>query len=140
MKVPEQIVAYIAGQPEPKRGELQTLHRLTLKALPACKVWFDSGINSEGRTVSNPTIGYGVQTIRYADGKTREFFRIGLSANTTGISVYILGLKDKGILSKKFGKALGKASVTGYCIKFRHLKDIDIRVLEAAIRFGGGPE
>jgi len=59
-----------------------------------------------------------------------------LSANTTGISVYILGLKDKTYLAQTYGKELGKASVTGYCIKFKNLKDININTLEAAIRYG----
>jgi hypothetical protein len=138
VNVREQIETYIAGQPEPKRSDLQTLHALTLKALPACRLWFESGKNSEGKTVSNPNIGYGLHTIKYADGKTREFFRIGLSANKTGISVYILGLKDRTYLAKKYGKALGKASVTGYCIRFRRLEDIDTQILEAALRDGGG--
>jgi hypothetical protein len=31
---------------------------------------------------------------------------------------------------------LGKASVSGYCIKFKTLKDINTDVLEAAIRYG----
>ena len=68
--------------------------------------------------------------------ETREFYRIGLSANKTGISVYILGLEDKTYLSVTYGKDLGKASVTGYCIRFKTLKDINIDVLEATIRFG----
>jgi len=59
-----------------------------------------------------------------------------MSANTTGISVYIMGLKDKKYLSGTFGKKLGKASVSGYCIKFRTLKNINIDILEEAIRFG----
>src|SRR5665213_2739582 len=92
--------------------------------------------NSDNKTVNNPTIGYGLYTIKYADGKTRDFFQIGLSANATGISVYILGIKDKTYLSQTFGKDLGKASVTGYCIKFKTLKNINIDVLEKAIRYG----
>ena len=59
-----------------------------------------------------------------------------MSANTTGISVYIIGITDKTYLAKTYGKKLGKASVTGYCIKFKTLKDINIDVLEAAIRYG----
>ncbi len=35
-----------------------------------------------------------------------------------------------------YGKELGKASVTGYCIRFKTLKDINIDILEAAIRYG----
>ena len=88
------------------------------------------------KTVSNPNIGYGSYTIKYANGTSREFFQIGLSANTTGISVYILGLEDKTWLAQTYGTRLGKASVTGYCIKFKALKNINIDVLEAAVRDG----
>lgn len=136
MNVQEQIEEYITGQPQPKRSDMQELHHLTLQALPGCKLWFDNGKNSENKTVSNPTIGYGVHTIKYADGKTREFFQIGLSANKAGISVYILGIKGKTYLSKTYGKKLGKANVTGYCIRFKTLKDINIDILVAAIRYG----
>jgi hypothetical protein len=103
--------------------------------MPACKLWFLDGKNSEGKTVSNPNIGYGSDTMKYADGTTREFYQIGLSANKTGISVYILGIEDKKYLAETYGKDLGKASVTGYCIRFKTLKDININVLEAAIRY-----
>ncbi len=136
MDVQEQINAYINSQPQPKQSDMQALHGHILQVLTGCKLWFEDGKNSEGKTVSNPNIGYGSYTITYADGKTREFFQIGLSANTTGISVYILGIKDKTYLSQTFGKEIGKASVTGYCIKFKSLKDININVLETAIRRG----
>jgi len=136
MNVQEQIEAYIASQPEPKRGDLQALHRLILQTMPGCKVWFLDGKNGEGKVVSNPNIGYGSRTIRYADGTTREFYQIGLSANTAGISVYILGIKDKAYLAQTYGKQLGKASVTGYCIKFKTLQAINPDVLAAAIRSG----
>ena len=136
MNVKEEIKEYITNLPEPKRGEIQELHLRILKVLPGCKLWFDNGKNSENKTVANPTIGYGFFTIKYADGKTKDFFQIGLSANKTGISVYILGLKDKTYLVQTYGKQLGKASVTGYCIKFKTLKDINVDILEAAIRYG----
>jgi hypothetical protein len=136
MNVQEQIKEYITSQPEPKRSEIQELHNHILQVLPGCKLWFDNGKNSENKTVSNPNIGYGFYTIKYADGKTRDFFQVGLSANTTGISVYILGIKDKTYLAQTYGKEIGKASVTGYCIKFKTLKDIKIDILEAAIRYG----
>ena len=136
MNVQEQINTYIASQPEPKRSEMQALHQRTLEVSPACKLWFNDGKNSDGKIIANPNIGYGFYTIKYADGTTKEFYRIGLSANTTGISVYILGLKDKTYLAQTYGTKLGKASVTGYCIKFKTLKDINTDVLEAAIRYG----
>src|ERR1051326_5784951 len=127
MNVQEQIKEYINSQPESKRNDMQELHRLTLSLSPKCKLWFFDGKNSEGRIISNPNIGYGFQTLKYANGKTMEWFRIGISGNKTGISVYILGLKDKTYLIKTYGKKIGKASVTGYCIKFKTLKDIQIQ-------------
>ena len=136
MNVQEQIKKYIASQPEPKQSDMQTLHRLILQLVPADRLWFLDGKNTENKTVSNPNIGYGSQHINYADGTTREFYQIGLSANKTGISVYILGTKDKKYLAQTFGKKIGKASVTSYCIKFKTLKDINIDILASAIRYG----
>ncbi len=134
MTVQEQIDEYIHSQPEPKRGDMQELHDIIQKLCPACKLWFLDGKDSAGKTVSNPNIGYGSQTMNYADGTTREFYQIGLSANKTGISVYILGIEDKKYLAQTYGQTIGKASVTGYCIKFKSLKDINTDVLTAAIR------
>jgi hypothetical protein len=136
MNVQEQISQYITSQPEPKRSDMQKLHMLTLQVLPECKLWYDDGKNAENKTISNPTIGYGSHIMKYANGKTREFFQIGMCANKTGISIYILGIKDKTYLAHTYGKELGKASVSGYCIRFNNLKDININLLEAAIRYG----
>ena len=136
MNVQEEIKRYITSLPEPKRSEMQELHRITLQVSPQCKVWFFDGRNKGNKIVSNPNIGYGFQSLKYAGGETREWFQIGISANTTGISVYILGIDDKTYLVRTYGKKLGKASVTGYCIKFKSLKDIYINILETAIRYG----
>jgi hypothetical protein len=136
MDLQEQIKAYIDSQPESKRSDMQELHRIILQVKSDCKLWFLDGKNGEGKIVSNPNIGYGAYTIKYANGTSKEFYQIGLSANTTGISVYIMGIEDKKYLAENYGKTLGKASVTGYCIKFKSLKDIDVNVLEAAIKFG----
>lgn len=136
MSVQEQIKKYISSQPEPKRSDLQALHRFILQVIPKCKLWFLDGKDNKGKIVSNPNIGYGSYTIKYADGTTREFYQIGLSANTTGISVYIMGIKDKAYLARTYGKELGKATVTGYCIRFKTLKDINMDILEASIQYG----
>jgi hypothetical protein len=136
MNVQEQIEAYITSQPEPKRRDMQALHRIIQEVMPACKLWFLDGKNSDNKTVSNPNIGYGLQTINYTDGTNREFYQIGLTATTTGISIYIIGLKDKKYLAQTYGEKLGKASVTGYCIKFKALKNINTDILQAAIQDG----
>lgn len=136
MTVKAQIKDYISCQPEAKRKDMQELHSMIQKLMPKCKLWFLDGKNEAGKVVSNPNIGYGLQNMKLAGGKTREFYQIGLSANTTGISVYILGIEDKSYLAKAFGKKMGKAKVTGYCIKFKAVKDINTDVLQEAIRYG----
>jgi hypothetical protein len=136
MNIQDQIQEYIAEQTEPKRSDMQTLHNAILALKPDCQLWFLDGKNSENKVVSNPNIGYGQQTMRYADGTSKAFYQIGISVNTTGISVYILGIKDKNYLADTYKEKLGKASISGYCIKFKSLKAIDIEVLKAAIQYG----
>ena len=136
MSVLQDINAYIASQPEAKRSDMHALYRSILKLMPKARLWFLDGKDEKGKVVSNPNIGYGVRTIQYADGKTKEFYQIGISGNTTGISVYIMGIDDKKYLPDTYAKQLGKASVTGYCIKFKALKDIDVDVLYKAIQDG----
>lgn len=138
MSIQTAINAYLASQPEAKRNDMQQLDTIIRKCLPKCKLWFLDGKDDTGKVVSNPNIGYGNYTMKYAGGKTRDFYQVGLSANTTGISVYIMGIPDKTYLAKTYGKTLGKARVTGYCIKFKALKDIHLNVLEDAIRYGVG--
>lgn len=135
MNIQEQIKEYIYNLPEPKRNEMLELHHTILQVMPSCKLWFLDGKNSENKIVSNPNIGYGFYTIKYADGTTKEFYQIGLSANKTGISVYILGISDKTYLAKTYGEKIGKANVTGYCIKFKSIKDINTMVLQEAIQY-----
>jgi hypothetical protein len=101
MNVQEQIKNYITSQPEKKRSNMHELHRIILQIMPACKLWFLDVKDDKGKTVSNPDIGYGFYTIKYADETTREFYQIGLSGNTSGISVYVLGIKDKTYLGIK---------------------------------------
>lgn len=139
MTIEDQIKNYIASQPEPKQTDMEQLHHQIMEIMPACKLWFLDGKNNENKTVANPNIGYGLHTIKYADGKTREFYQIGMSANTTGISIYILGIEDKKYLADTYAAKLGKASVSGYCIKFKSLKDINIAVLKEAIVDGIKP-
>ncbi|MDO9337596.1 MAG: DUF1801 domain-containing protein [Caulobacter sp.] len=136
MSAQDEIETYLVGQPEPKQGDLRALDALIRRLMPGCQLRFLDGRNAEGKTVTNPNIGYGSRETRYSDGSIREFYQIGLSGNASGISVYILGLDDKAYLARTFGETLGKAKVTGYCIRFKALKDVDLDVLAAAIRSG----
>jgi hypothetical protein len=103
MNVHTQITHHPAAQPDRKRADLQTLHTMILRLMSDCRLWFLDSKDEDGRTVSNPSIGYGLLTRTYADGRTRDFYQIGLSANTSGISVYIMGLEDRTYLAKTWG-------------------------------------
>jgi hypothetical protein len=135
MSVINQINNYIASQPEAKRLDMQALHELIIKIVPNGTLWFLDGKNETQKVVANPNIGYGTLTLTYADGSTKTFYKIGLSANTTGISVYLMGIPDKNYLAQNFAPKIGKASVTGYCIKFKKLSDIDLPTLTEAISY-----
>ena len=136
MSVQGQIKKFMDSLPEPKRSDIELLHKHILLLLPKCKLWFLDGKDDNGKIVSNPNIGYGLQKIKYVDGKTKTFYQIGISTNSTGISIYIMGMEDKKRLPETYGKIIGKASVTGYCIKFKRPKDINLDILASAIREG----
>lgn len=136
MNITSQITQYINSLPAANGADLLALHNRMLEVMPDARLWFLDGKDASGKVLSNPNIGYGMQKMQYADGKTKDFYQIGLSANTTGISVYIMGLPNKKHLPETYAQTIGKASVTGYCIKFKSLKDIDVQVLESAILDG----
>lgn len=136
MKTIDRIKAFFSSLPEQKREEMQQLHESIRALLPESKIWFLDGKDEQGKIVTNPNIGYGIQSRNYADGRKEDFYQDGISPNTTGISVYIMGLKDKTYLPSTYKDIIGKATVTGYCIKFKTLRDIDLKVLEQAIMDG----
>lgn len=139
MSVREQIDRYIDDQSPAKSKEMRDLHRRILQISPDAKLWFLDGRNDSGKVVSNPNIGYGSETLSYATGDSRAFYKVGLSANTSGLSVYVMGLKDRKYLSETYGSRLGKAKVTGYCITFKSIKDLDLSVLEEVVADAMGP-
>ena len=77
MRIQQQILDYIATQTESKRNDVQILHDRILQALPKCKLWFLTGKDATGKVVTNPQIGYGIQTITNASGKSKSFYQIG---------------------------------------------------------------
>lgn len=105
---------YIQKVEEPKRAELQQLHDLIRTTLPDFKPVMISGF-----------LGYG--PFHYK-GKTSEgeWFRVGLAANKTGISIYICAGDEQGYFPEQAKDRLGKASVGRSCIRFKKLADINL--------------
>ena len=136
MTIDDRISRYLEAIPEPKQSDMRRLHSTILEMDPGCKLWFLDGKDKSGKVVSNPSLGYGTLSKQYANGKSKELFQAGISANSAGLSVYIMGLDDKNYLQEKYGGSIGKANVTGYCIKFKSLKDINLDILKVAIKDG----
>lgn len=134
MDTQEQIQKYLSELPVKKRADMDTLHSLIKQAQPQCKVWFLGGKDETGKVIANPNIGYGQQTLKLAGGKSRPFYQIGISANASGISIYMMGLADKKYLIETYESKIGKASVTSYCVKFKTLADLNMDVLMSAVR------
>ncbi len=131
-----QIKTFISSQIPSKQQDLLLLNELLLQLMPEAKRTFFDGLNEEGKVVANPTIGYGERTLYYVDGSSKDSFRIGVSANKTGISIYLIGLEDHDYLKKHFADKMGKASVSAYCIRFKSLKDLDLNVLKEVLTYG----
>lgn len=129
----ERIAQYLHGLDTDKREAMRTLHALVSKIMPGCMLWFSDGRNVAGGIVPGPCIGYGSRIIRYTNGTTREVFRAGISATNSGLSLHLFGMPDKTALARKYAATIGRATVTGYCIKFQKLKDVNLRVLEKAL-------
>lgn len=135
MDTKEQIAAHLTTLKASKGRELTELYQMILVEMGEPILHFFDGKNEEGKVVANPTIGFGQTRLTYANVSFQDTFKLGISANATGISIYVLGLKDKNILQEKFGNRLGKAKITGYCVRFKKLGDLDKTVLAALISF-----
>jgi len=125
----ESVDAYLGSHPEPKRTDLCCLHEKFKSLFPGQPVSYFDGLDDNGKVVANPTLGYGSHTHKSANGASKKVFKLGLSANKTGISIYVMGIADKMLLQSMFQDRLGKAKVTRYCIRFGKLADIDVNLL-----------
>ena len=136
METNTQINTFIDSLSEETAADLRALHALMLQWIPNGKLWFDNGLNADNKVVTNPTIGYGSYPHTFANNTTKELFQIGISATKSGISVYVMGIRKKLNIAQAFGEKLGKAKVSGYCISFKKLEDLNLNALEEVVRVG----
>ncbi len=134
MKIEEQIDHHLNALPKEKGDELRLLFDIIRNEIPKAQLHFFDGKNAEGKVVANPTIGFGNCRLHYADGRHQDTFRLGISANSTGLSIHILGLKDKIFLTEFLGTRLGKVKITGYAIRCRRMSEIEEGVLRELVR------
>ena len=71
-------------------------------------------------------VGYGTYTMTYADGKQRDWMRMGFSPRKQSLVLYIMdGFKGRAGMLKKLGPhKTGKA-----CLYIKRLSDVDTDVL-----------
>jgi hypothetical protein len=120
MTTPEQ---YIAKIEEPKRSDVAKLHALIKKTVPAYEP-----------AMYGSMIGYGRYQYRYESGREGVSYRIALSSNKTGISVYVCAVDEHGWLAEQAKDELGKASVGKSCIRFKRLADINLAALTTVLK------
>ena len=74
-------------------------------------------------------IGYGDYSYTRSDGKTVEWFIVGLAQQKQYISVYVNAADETGYLTEQYADRLGKAKVGKSSISFTSLDDIHLDVL-----------
>ena len=122
---PTSPAAYIASLEEPRRSEIDALHKLISRALPQLEPWFAAGI-----------IGYGRCHYKYASGREGDAPVVALSSRKQYISVYVCAVEDGKYLAESRKADLPKADIGKSCIRFKRTSDIDLNALERLVKDG----
>ena len=113
IKTPKQYFASIA---EPRRSDVRALHDAIRKAVPKLKPEMIGGF-----------LGYGKYRYKYESGREGDTGVVMLASQKNYISLY-LGCAGDEALAEKNKERLGKVSVGKYCIRFKKLADLDLKV------------
>lgn len=114
---------YISKLEEPRKGEIERLHKLVRAAAPSMTPVMDFGM-----------IGYGKFHYRYKSGREGDWMLIGLASQKNYISLYVTCTKEGQYLAESYKPLLPKASIGKSCIRFKKLADVDIKVLEKLLK------
>lgn len=101
------------------RTDSATIVRILQKATGARGVMWGRGI-----------VGFGLQDIAYADGRTAEWPTIAFAPRKQHLTLYISRRLDG--LDALLGK-LGKHKISGGCLHIKRLSDVDMAVLNKVI-------
>lgn len=112
--------------------ELLTITQWIAKHFPLLETSFFDGKNASGKIVTNPTYGFGTLIQSGVNGG-KPTFQLGVSANSTGITLSFIGIRNRVDLSE-LCHGIGNASITKYCIKFKSFNGLDANVLQHVIK------
>jgi len=124
---------FLDSLPEEVKGDMKALDKTLSKVMKGevrelyeGKFW--GGSDQE-------IVGYGRTSSTRSDGRTIEYFLIGLAMQKNYISIYISAVEGREYLSEKYGKNVaspeGKVKVGKSSISFKSLADIDLEQLAA---------
>jgi Domain of unknown function (DU1801) len=109
------VSAFIAGlADEGRRKDCAALVRIMAKAASVKGAMYGSSI-----------IGFGTQTITYADGRTGAWPMVAFSPRKADLTLYVSARSAP----KPLLKQLGKHKVAGSCLHIKRLSDVDLDVL-----------
>ena len=120
IKTPAQ---YLASLPGDRRDALTAIHRAIVKAVPAMKPFIFVGM-----------IGYGKFHYKYPSGREGDWAVVALASQKHYISLYICAAEPNGYLAEMNKDRLGKVSVGRSCIRFKQLKDLNLKVAIALVK------
>ena len=109
------VSAFIAGlADEGRRKDCAALVRIMKKAAGAKGAMYGASI-----------VGFGTQTITYANGRTGDWPIVGFSPRKADLTLYVSARHAP----KPLLKQLGKHKVSGGCLHIKRLSDVDPDVL-----------
>lgn len=122
---------HIASLPAERRADVERLDVLItdLMAGQPKTMW-------EGRLwggSDQQIIGYGDYSYRKSDGKTAEWFIVGLAVQRNYISVCVNATDGRAYLAERYAKRLGKVKVGKSSISFASIDDVDLDQLSELI-------
>jgi uncharacterized protein YdhG (YjbR/CyaY superfamily) len=109
---------YIAALPEPRRHDVETIHKLIQKTLPELKPLIRSGM-----------IGYGTYHYRYESGREGDWSLVMLASQKNYISLYICAVENGKYIAEEYKDKLPEANIGKSCIRFKSAADIDLSIL-----------
>lgn len=78
-------------------------------------------------------IGFGDHEYTGASGKPTKWFQVGFSPRKAALSLYLMGGKDKTLLSKLGAFSTSGTNMDAGCLYIKRMSDVDQRVLQKLI-------
>ncbi len=118
-KTPEEYIQLID---EPRKSQIEKLHRFILQTVPEQKPFILSGM-----------IGYGKYHYKYESGREGEWALFALASQKNYISIYACAANGNDYIAEQYKEKLPKASIGKSCIRFKKFEDIDLSVLKTIL-------